>query len=417
MGRDDRRSQGRGPNREFRAREEREPQGPDLKPVRSSHRDPEIPDEITEKDLAYPARVELKTLTKENAEFVARHLAMAGMLIDSDPELAHEHALSASRRGGRIPVVRETLAITAYTTGDFALALRELRTYRRLSGRDDQLALMIDAERGLERPERALELGRSVETAKLPADQRVNVAIAMSGARLDLGQPDLALAELEVPELNRAKAFSFSPSLFHAYAEVLEELGREKEAATWRASAERAEAALDAASHDDHETITVITEFDESEDAVDPTSTHHTDVDAKTLAEGSVQRDEVPEASPEPLPGRMSSAEKGIGDDGGRVPEPHPEEAPDSQPASGAASPGAETVSEPIDDVASTDAEPVTEPGEAPATEAGAEPATELGDEVTAIQLGFEFDLDEAEPSVRETDTVDPASADSMKDE
>jgi hypothetical protein len=36
-------------------------------------------------------------------------------------------------------VVRETLAITAYLIEISPLALRELRTYRRISGRDDQL--------------------------------------------------------------------------------------------------------------------------------------------------------------------------------------------------------------------------------------------------------------------------------------
>ena len=68
---------------------------------------------------------------KENADAVARHLAMAARVIDTDPALAHEHAQAAVKRAGRIAVVRETAAITAYATGDFALALRELRTYRR----------------------------------------------------------------------------------------------------------------------------------------------------------------------------------------------------------------------------------------------------------------------------------------------
>ncbi|WP_354002836.1 hypothetical protein [Microbacterium elymi] len=94
-------------------------------------------------------------------------------LIDDDPALAHEHALAASRHAGRIPVARETVAITAYALGDYALALRELRTYRRLSGREDQIALMVDSERGVGRPERALEVGRSVERSTLPADVRV----------------------------------------------------------------------------------------------------------------------------------------------------------------------------------------------------------------------------------------------------
>ncbi|WP_185715073.1 tetratricopeptide repeat protein [Gulosibacter macacae] len=187
---------------------------------------------------------------------------MASALIETDPELAHEHALSASRRGGRIAMVRETLAITAYTIGDYALALRELRTYRRISGRDDEIALMVDCERGLGRPDRALELGRSVDRNKLEVNQQVQLAIAMSGARLDQGQAELALAELEIPQLDRTRAFSYSPALFAAYAAVLEELGRADEAATWQTAAERAERALEAAGHNEFETIDIITERD-----------------------------------------------------------------------------------------------------------------------------------------------------------
>ncbi|MDR6611695.1 hypothetical protein [Leifsonia sp. 1010] len=186
---------------------------------------------------------------------------MASRLIETDPELAHQHALSAARRAGRVAVVRETLAITAYAIGDFALALRELRTYRRISGSNDQLPLMVDSERGVDRPDRALELGRSVDRATLPADVQVSLAIAMSGARLDLEQPEAALAELEIPQLDPTRAFSYSADLFHAYAEVLEELGRDADATRWRELAQRAEEAFDQAhATDELETIDVIEE-------------------------------------------------------------------------------------------------------------------------------------------------------------
>ena len=192
---------------------------------------------------------------------MAKHLAMAGRLIDEDPEEAHKHALSAGRRAGRIGVVRETIAITAYTTGDYALALRELRTYRRISGRDDHLPLMVDSERGLERPEKALELGRSVDPGTLEVPVRVQLAIAMSGARLDLGNPEAALRELEIPQLDATKAFSWSPDLFEAYATVLEDLGRTDEAERWHALAERAAAAIDAATEEDaRETVEIMEE-------------------------------------------------------------------------------------------------------------------------------------------------------------
>ncbi len=85
---------------------------------------------------------------------------------------------------------------------------------------------MVDSERGVGRPDRALEVGRAVDRAELPVAVQVSLAIAMSGARLDQGQPELALAELEIPQLDPDRAFSYSPALFSAYAEVLDELGR-----------------------------------------------------------------------------------------------------------------------------------------------------------------------------------------------
>ena len=176
--------------------------------ARPRHDDPVIPDDVAANQLDRAARIELKTLSKDNADWVARHLVMAGRLIDTDAALAHRHALAAARRAGRIGVVRETTAITAYATGDFALALRELRTYRRITGRDDQLPLMVDSERGVGRPQQALELGRSVDRATLDPAVQASLAIAMSGARLDLGQPELALTELEIPQLDPEVAFS-----------------------------------------------------------------------------------------------------------------------------------------------------------------------------------------------------------------
>ncbi|MDY0829668.1 tetratricopeptide repeat protein [Microbacterium sp. BG28] len=209
---------------------------------------------------------------------------MAGRLIDEDPQRAHEHALAASRRAGRIAVVRESVAITAYATGDYALALRELRTYRRISGNEDQIALMVDSERGVGRPDRAIEVGRAVERNTLPVAVRVSLAIALSGARLDLGETERALAELDIPELDPDRAFEWSPALFAARAAVLEELGRDEEAAEWTRRADIAAEALDeAAGNGSDEEIYVEEIFDEefTEDA----AVDATDADEEVQAE------------------------------------------------------------------------------------------------------------------------------------
>ncbi|PPH99178.1 hypothetical protein C5C56_09185 [Rathayibacter sp. AY1D1] len=193
---------------------------------------------------------------------------MAGRLLEEDPELAHRHVLSAARRAGRIAVVRESLAISAYATGDFALALRELRTFRRISGSDEQVPLMVDSERGVGRPDKALELGRSIDRTTLSPGAQVSLAIAMSGARLDLGQAELALMELEIPQLDPDRAFSYSPDLFAAYSLVLEEVGRSEEAAEWQRRADiAAQAVFAAEGGGDDETIEVIEEEHESAEA------------------------------------------------------------------------------------------------------------------------------------------------------
>lgn len=248
----------RGPRPSGAGRPER-PNRPEGDNDRPRHDDPVIPETITGKELDRIARNELKTLAKENADRVAQHLVMAGMLIDEDAPLAHRHAQAAARRAGRIALTRETLAITAYATGDFALALRELRTYRRISGSNEQLPLMVDCERGLGRPEKALELGRSVDRRTLSVPTRVELAIAMSGARLDLGQTAEALMELEIPQLDPAKAFSYSPALFDAYAIVLDELGRTDEADEWTRRADLAAEALESADREPgDETIEIV---------------------------------------------------------------------------------------------------------------------------------------------------------------
>jgi hypothetical protein len=223
---------------------------------------PPIPDEITEKDLEMGLRAQLKTLTPENAEKVARHLVMVNLLIEQDPELAHKHAVAAAERAGRIGMIREVVGVTAYTVGEYALALRELLTFRRISGSNDQIPVMVDCERGLGRPDRALELGRSVDRASLPVSVRVNLAIAMSGARLDRGENDLALAELQIAELNPAKVFDYSPALFRAYADTLEVLGKATESKHWFDLADRADLALAGNPGPEDELVEVLEEIE-----------------------------------------------------------------------------------------------------------------------------------------------------------
>jgi len=148
-------------------------------------------------ELDPDARGRLRTLSKDNADDVARHLVMAGRLIDDDPELAYRHAQVALTRGGRVDIVREAAAITAYATGRYAEALREFRTVVRLNGTTEHLPLMADCERGLGRPARVLELAASSEAASLIGDPKTELQIVVAGARADMGEYDAALYALD----------------------------------------------------------------------------------------------------------------------------------------------------------------------------------------------------------------------------
>ena len=190
---------------------------------------------------------------------------MAGRLIDDEPELAFQHALAASRRGGRLSAVREAVGLTAYAAGHYGEALREFRTYRRISGSNVHLPVMADCERGLGRPDRALDVARSEEANDLDAPGKVELAIVAAGARTDLGQLDAAVAELEIAQLDINRAFSYSPRLFRAYADALAAVGRTEEAAKWQRQAVVAENALGLGADEEPDIIDL--GWDEEEEA------------------------------------------------------------------------------------------------------------------------------------------------------
>lgn len=195
--------------------------------------EPDLPDEVQASDLDPTVRRDLLSLDKSNAEAVARHLVMASRLVEDDPRLALSHARAARQRAGRIAVVRETAGVTAYHAGEWAEALSELRASRRMAGGPGLLAVMADCERGLGRPERAIELGRSDEARQLSGDDATELRIVVAGARMDLGEFDQAVVTLQTPELDVSKTGPSSARLFYAYADALVAAGRIDDGVKW----------------------------------------------------------------------------------------------------------------------------------------------------------------------------------------
>jgi tetratricopeptide (TPR) repeat protein len=195
--------------------------------------EPAIPDDVTGFELDRSVKNQLRTLSKENAVGVGQHLVMVSRFIDNDIEAAQAHAETAVRRAGRVPAAREALGLVHYRKGEWAKALSEFRTARRLSGSSHMLPFMVDAERGLGRHERALDLAASPEVATLTQAERIELAIVVSGIRRDLGQHEAAAVGLQLPELKAPSSQPWAARLFYAYAEALLAKGDEEGALTW----------------------------------------------------------------------------------------------------------------------------------------------------------------------------------------
>jgi tetratricopeptide (TPR) repeat protein len=196
---------------------------------------------VTGRELAREVADELRALQPETAERVARHLVMAGRLLDEDSAEAYAHAVAARRAAPRLAGTREALGLAAYADGRYAEALAELRAARRISGSSAQLPVMADCERGLGRPDRALALAASDEARRLDRVGQVEMRIVAAGARRDLGQLDAAVVTLQGPELSARAREPWTARLRYAYADALLAAGRLDEAAEWFSRAAEAD--------------------------------------------------------------------------------------------------------------------------------------------------------------------------------
>lgn len=197
-------------------------------------RDPQLADEITADQLDPGLAHELRTLPEGLAEIVARHLVAADLaMVEEDLPTARAHIAAAKRRAGRVAPVREAAGIAAYLAGDYSEAIAELRTVRRMTGSDEYVPMLADSERGLGRPQRALDLIREVDQRRLDPATRVEITLVAAGARADLGQLDAAVVMLQMPELTRLPKGAPRARLQYAYADLLERVGRVDEAWEW----------------------------------------------------------------------------------------------------------------------------------------------------------------------------------------
>jgi hypothetical protein len=106
-----------------------------------------------------------------------------------------------------------------------------------MTGTVDLWPVMADCERGLGRPERALEMAGAPEVHKLDKAGQVEMRLVAAGARQDMGQAEAAVVTLQSSELASSAVHPWTARLRYAYADALLVVGREGEARDWFAKA------------------------------------------------------------------------------------------------------------------------------------------------------------------------------------
>ena len=173
------------------------------------------------------------SLPKGLAEDVSKNLVMVARLIDEDPESAYAYSKIALRLASRVAAVREAAGFAAYANQKYSEALAEFRAARRMTGSVDLWPVMADCERGLGRPEKALDMAGAAEVHKLDKAGQVEMRLVAAGARRDMDQLDAAIVTLQSPELASNTVQPWTARLRYAYADALLAAGREDEAREW----------------------------------------------------------------------------------------------------------------------------------------------------------------------------------------
>lgn len=166
---------------------------------------------------------------------------MVARLLDEDPEGAYAYSRIALRLASRVAAVREAAGFAAYANQKYGEALAEFRAAKRMTGNIDLWPVMADCERGLGRPEKALDMAGAPEVHKLDKAGQVEMRLVAAGARRDMGQLDAAIVTLQSPELAAGSVQPWTARLRYAYADALLAAGREDEAREWFAKAVEAD--------------------------------------------------------------------------------------------------------------------------------------------------------------------------------
>ncbi len=198
---------------------------------------PEIPKGIRS-DVPGSVWKELKGTAPAPPE-VAKALTIAGdALTDGDLDRALKYLRWAKSEAGRSSAVREALGIALYHAEDYASALSELQTYRRLSGRSDQNHLIADCLRATDRgPAKVGEVVQDMDPERDGMDRFAEGVIVWASALADgddvEGGRTVLRQLLEEIDADEEPVPEYAVRLWYVAGDLAERSGAAEQARRW----------------------------------------------------------------------------------------------------------------------------------------------------------------------------------------
>ena len=177
---------------------------------------------------------EVRRATRPSAQRDAiGRLARAIELLErGDAGGAVSEAEKARALSPRSSSVREVLGLALYGQGRFQDAVKELKAYKRISGRNDQNHVIADSLRGIGRPRDAVPLAdEALQDGGVSNEVKAESVIVAASALADEGRFAEALAYLGRARTRSDVAEPYTLRLWYVKGDILERAGRPRDAA------------------------------------------------------------------------------------------------------------------------------------------------------------------------------------------
>jgi len=177
---------------------------------------------------------EVRRATRPSAlrDVMSRLSRAIELLERGDPGAATTEAEKARALSPRSSSVREVLGMALYGQDRYAEAVKELKAYRRISGRNDQNHVIADSLRGIGKSREAVPLADdALRDRRVPNEVKAEAVIVAAAALADERRYAEALAFLGRAKTRTDVAEPYTLRLWYVKGDILARAGRREEAA------------------------------------------------------------------------------------------------------------------------------------------------------------------------------------------